>query len=356
MWLFTNGTFRCDAPADFATPLADRTALGGSVVQLDPGALGCPVPVFNWRFNGQLLAAETNATLVLSNVTASNAGLYEVTASNRWRMATSAANLVIRTKPDVRVTEVMPNPAASPGVPTADWWELTSFASQPVDLTGWRFNDSLGGLIDAYVFTSGPTIAPGESIVFIEALTLEEFHAWWGDTNLPPGLQIITYSGNGLSFSDTGDTLLLWDNTSTDPEDTVYRADFGVADRGVSFNYDPIIEQFGFKSELGSNGVIRAAAAPDIGSPGRIMAPDPGTNAPPVRPVMSASLAMGQLRIDFEVLRGGHYSLEVSDDLWGGVWSPTGLYIEAMDDTLATFTIDAVATRRFFRLRVTSTQ
>ena len=244
----------------------------------------------------------------------------------------------------LRITEVMPSAAASPGVPTADWWELTSFYSQPVDLSGWRFNDSGGGLTDPYVFTNGPVINPGESIVFVEDLTPEEFRAWWGDTNLPSGLQIVTYSGSGLSFRTNGDTLSLWDKDSN----LVTREDFGAAERGVTFNYDPVSGQFGAKSKLGTNGVIRAAAADDIGSPGRITA---GTNQPTTG--LLVRLTPDAIEIEFDAVAGYRYTLEESDDLGGGIWTPTDDSFLATSNVRTSFKEPRDAAVRFYRLRIT---
>jgi hypothetical protein len=287
----------------------------------------------------------------LSNLAAANSGYYEITASNRFGMAVSAANLTVRMRFDLRITEVMPGPALSPGLPTADWWELTSFESQPVDMSGWRFNDRVGGLLDPYTFMSGPIINPGESVVFVEALTAEDFRAWWGENNLPSDLQIITYTGGGLSFRITGDTLFLWDNASTDLADTVAQVDFGAADLGVTFNYDPVSEHFGVKTELGVNGAVRAAAAPDIGSPGRIAAPDTGTNQPFVS--LLVRLSPDAIQIEFDAVAGYQFSLEESDDLGGGNWTFTGDSIQATNDIRARFEKLRAGSFRFYRLRAT---
>jgi hypothetical protein len=354
LWLFTNGNFRCESPPGFSTPLVDRPALVGGVVVFDPRVMGCPQPVFTWSLNSFVLAGQTNSTLVLSDVTAADAGLYDVTASNIFGIATSAAFLSVRGKPDVRITEVMPSPAISPGVPTADWWELTSFEAFPVDLSEWRFNDSVGGLTDPYVFGAGPIIAPGESIVFLEGLTPADFRTWWGDSNLPPALQIVTYSGSGLSFRITGDTLFLWDNVGTDPSDTVGRADFGAADAGVTFNYDPATQQFEARSVLGVNGVIAAATAPDIGSPGRIVAPGGATPQPtPVPPPklrMLGGTAPDSIRIEFEAVAGHRYSLEITDSLAGGIWLRTGDTFQSTTNVTSFFERDRTGSSRFYRL------
>ncbi|HKX60465.1 MAG TPA: lamin tail domain-containing protein [Verrucomicrobiae bacterium] len=257
-------------------------------------------------------------------------------------------NLTIRTKRDLRITEVMPGAAVSPGVPTSDWWELTSFEAQPVDLTGWRFNDSVGELTDPYTFSNGPIIAPGESIIFTEELTADEFRFWWGPENLPPGLRIFPYSGAGLSFRLAGDTLSLWDDTSTVAADTVSRAEFGAAELGVTFNYDPITQQFGARSVLGVNGVIRAASASDIGSPGRIVAPPP---TPRLNVVPGTTPQ--HIRIEFDATAGFVYSLEASENLEGGSWSPTGDVVTAPASMVLSFEKETTGVAQFYRVRAT---
>jgi len=178
LWLFTSPNFVCTRPPVFTQGLADLTVLLGAAIQLETEVDACPLPTFRWRFNGRLLPGQTNASLSLPNVTPANVGLYEVTASNAIGVATSTPNVFVRTKSDLHITEVMPSEALDATATTADWWELTNFEPQPVDLAGWRFNDSSGDLFDPYDFPSGLVIAPGETIVFVEGLTATEFRAW----------------------------------------------------------------------------------------------------------------------------------------------------------------------------------
>jgi len=355
LWLFTNANFVCTTPPNFILTPADRTVQLGSNIELEAEAEGCPNPAYQWSFNGTALAGETNSSLVLPGITLADAGTYQLMASNAFGVITTSATVSVRSKPDLRITEVMPSEALDATVTTADWWELTSFESQPVELSGWRFNDSIGGLADPYTFVSGPTIAPGETIVFIENLTAGEFQSWWGTANLPAGLQVITYSGSGLSFRITGDTLSLWDNLSTDPNDTVARADFGAADTGVTFNYDPVTQVFGGKSQFGSNGVIRAASSSDIGSPGRLVAPPPNppdTNGPIVSPFVQGVLAGDKIQIEFDAAAGRLYSLESSEDLGGTNWLPTGDLFQAATNSRAFFERERTASHQFYRVRV----
>lgn len=272
LFFFNYSAFQCREPARLRAPLTDVAVSAGTPVRFETSATGCPAPRFSWRFNGQLINGATNSFLNLPSVSAADAGVYQVIASNQYGSDTNSAVLHVRTKPDVRITEVLSNRATNNTVQTEDWWEMRNFDSVPIDLSGWRFNDKSGGLSDPFVIAPGLVIAPGETIVFVEELSAEEFHSWWGSSNLPANLRIVTYFGGQLSFSAAGDSLLLWDNLSTDPNDTVARADFGAADSGVSFIYDPTSDRFGAKSQLGVHGAVQAANSSDIGSPGRIAA------------------------------------------------------------------------------------
>jgi len=333
----------CPASPQFTMLLSNQTVFAGGAVQFHAYAAGYPDPTYTWRFNGQVIGGENGPSLLLPVVTPGAAGQYEVTASNANGSVMNAATLTVRPKPDLRITEVMPVAAASPGVPTADWWELTSFEAQPVNLNGWRINDSSGGLTDPFTIAGPLTIAPGESIIFAVALTAAEFTNWWGATNLPASLQIIDYSGDGLALGAGGDGLRLWDNFTADTNDTVASVDFGAATTGVTFNYDPTTQQFRGLSQLGMNGTFQAAAAPDIGSPGRIM-------ALPSSPLLQAVRNGDQLRIGFDAEAGRRYTLEAREDFTTEVWAATGDSLQPTTTGRVFFEREVTAGAQFFRV------
>jgi len=335
----------CPAAPQFSLSPSNQSVFAGGVVQFRAAAAGFPDPTYAWRFNGQLLVGETNPDLVLSNVTTTAAGSYQVIASNPNGAVSNTVTLAVRAKPDLRITEVLSSAAASPGVPTGDWWELTSFESQPVDLSGWRFNDNVGGLADPFVINVPLMIGPGESVVFVEVLTPAQFQNWWGTNNLPANLQIITYPTTGLGFGAGGDGVRLWDDSTADPVDTVASVDFGAATAGATFNCDPATQQFGALSQLGVNGVIRAAAATDIGSPGRIM-------APAISPMLGVTTVGDAIRIEFDVTSGHLYVLEARDDFTIGVWTATGDTVQATNNTRVFFEKVRTGDARFFRVTV----
>ena len=336
----------CPAAPRFTLPLSNQSAFAGGPASFQAVAVGYPQPTYQWRFQGQLISGQAGSSLALFNVTAAQAGEYEVIASNPSGTATSTATLTVRAKPDLRITEVQSSTAPSTGVPAADWWELTSFESQPVSLAGWRFNDNGGGLTDPFVFGAGLIIHPGESIVFAENLTPAEFRNWWGSGNVPATVQVINYNTSGLSFGASGDGVRLWNETTTSAADPVASVDFGAAENGVTFNYDPVTGQFGAKSQLGVNGVIRAAlSSNDIGSPGRIL-------GPAASPLLHISLVNDMIRIAFDTSVGRRYSLEVRSDWANGTWTPTGDTFQAPNNGVSYFERTILADQRFYRVLV----
>ena len=200
---------QCPRAPRFTLPLADRSGFIGGSVTFNPIVVGYPLTNFQWFFNGTPLNGETGPSLTISPVTTSSGGQYQLTVSNASGSATSSTMLSVRPRPDLRITEVQSSTAPSPSVPTADWWELTSFESEPVNLGGWRFNDNGGGLADPFNIPPGLTIGPGETVVFVEDLSPAQFRNWWGAANLPAGLQIVRYGGSGLSLGAGGDGIRL---------------------------------------------------------------------------------------------------------------------------------------------------
>jgi hypothetical protein len=252
--------------------LEDATVFIGGTAEFSVEASGVPPLAYAWLFNGRLLRGETNESLVITNATLADAGLYEVIVSNAYGSARSSATLtVLERRFDLRITEVMSDPSAG-AFAKADWWELTSFENETIDISGWSFLDNSDNLTNRFRIPDGTIIRPGESILFVEDLSPAQFLAWWGANNIPPGAQIITYSGFG--FSNLGDELRLWSSESDDPGAVYASVTFGPADNGVSFGYNPETAIFGEPSVAGQNGAFRSVDRADVASPGRIRNPD----------------------------------------------------------------------------------
>jgi len=336
----------CPQLPRFTLLLADRTNFAGGTVHFKSQAVGFPSPTYRWFFNDRLIPGQTGNDLLLSPLNLTNSGRYKITASNSLGVASSLAFLDVSSKPHLLITEVQSSTAPSPKVPTADWWELTSFQSESVSLAGWRFNDNAGGLTNAYVFPANIEIKGGESIIFVESLTPDAFRLWWGAENLPATLQIITYSSSGLSFGASGDGVRLWDNLATSPNALVASVDFGQAENGVTFTYDAVSGLFGEKSVPGINGAFRAASSTnDVGSPGRI-------GATLVAPQLTILRSGQKIRVQFEAVIGKRYRLESRNDLRTGAWETVEETTPATQNAALFFEFLPGAPLRFHRMAV----
>lgn len=78
------------APTIDASPVSQSATIGTSV-RLTVQANGSPAPNLQWYKDGVAISGATNSTLVLSNVAASDAGNFTVTAGNSLGTVTSAA-------------------------------------------------------------------------------------------------------------------------------------------------------------------------------------------------------------------------------------------------------------------------
>lgn len=102
-----------------------------------------------------------------------------------------------------------------------DWFELTNTGTQPVDLTGWSADDSHEAA-GKYPLNGVSAIAPGESVVFVQADTAagagltpaQTVAAFRTDWSLGPNVQVGYYSDeDGLSQS--GDEVNVYDGGRT---------------------------------------------------------------------------------------------------------------------------------------------
>ncbi len=171
------------------------------------------------------------------------------------------------------ITEVMSSASTNLGpalvTQNSDFWELTNFGTNPIPLTGYRFDDSDNVLTNADSTPfAGLSIAPNESILFVQNdvnQTAAQVRAWWG-TNLSTNVHIVFYTGNGLGAN--GDGIRLWNPTTTNVNDVVDSVDFGAARNGFTFIYNPVTGIFGDFSTNGTGRAFQAVTADDVGSPG----------------------------------------------------------------------------------------
>jgi len=244
-------------------------------------------------------------------------------------------------------------PSGSGETGHADWWELTSFDSRSYDMRGWRWDDSSHSLApnNAYVFTNDIIIHPGESIVFVENISADQFRTWWG-TNLPPALQIVTYSGGGLGLSQTADEVNVW-NALTLPGNELFERIAGVSFAqsylGSTLIYDPenppvagVMGVFSTNSVLGeaANGVFVAAVGGSHGSPGYVVAP--------VYPTTAITNNNTGIAVNFSTIPTRSYTVEYKTNLTSASW--TTLTSLTAETTNSVVTDPLVGPQKFYRV------
>jgi uncharacterized protein YjiK len=131
------------------------------------------------------------------------------------------------------VTEVDPTGSGN-STYAADWFELTNIGTTAADLTGFKMDDDTGGAGAAVPMVGITSIAPGESVVFVEgtADTAAALKATWFGAHPPAGVRVGSYTGSGVGLGAGGDQVNVYDTGG----DTVTGVAFGAATAGVTFD------------------------------------------------------------------------------------------------------------------------
>lgn len=351
-------------PPRFVQSPTDLWVFPDQVATFRSVATGLPQPAYQWRKNGITIAGATERNLTIPIPHDLGTNVYSLVASNSLGAATNEAKLLVFERPDLRITELMAMEKDWAGSDHEDWWELTNFGTNPVDLFGYRFDDFTQTIITepplptlqyAWTNKSNVIVSPDESIIFVENMSAEEFRRWWGPDNVPPSLQIITYTGGGLSFNDAaGDGLGLWNIGATRDDDFVHpwfaSASYSELDLpdalGVSFTIDPDVPddfccyQF---SQAGVNGAFVAAEGGDIGSPGYIRTPtDP-------RIILFKREPAGW-RLAWRSVLTGTYHVQWRGSLTTGNWTDLATLPAAGSTTSYLDTTAPLGAQRFYRV------
>lgn len=194
---------------------------------------------------------------------------------------------------NVFITEVAPWSSSNSPV-AADWFELTNVGTNPVDITGWKFDDSSNSFASAVILSGITSIGAGESVIFIEGATVNsQFRPTWFGANPPTNLQIGNYTGSGVALSTSGDAVNIYNSSGSLQANVVFGASpsgpFATFDNSALLNSATI----SLLSAVGVNGAFIAVnSSSEIGSPGRINAPTtPAAAAPGPLPLLGASAA-----------------------------------------------------------------
>ena len=96
-----------------------QTVQAGGTVTFTVTASIYPPPTYQWLFNGNSIASQTDMNLFLNNVQFTNAGGYSVVVTNSYGSVTSAvAQLTVFTNLVVAQTDEVPPPPGNPTIPT----------------------------------------------------------------------------------------------------------------------------------------------------------------------------------------------------------------------------------------------
>lgn len=159
---------------------------------------------------------------------------------NRFLLLTAAALLTgtaaTQAAVILRITEVM-----SSG-DTADWFELTNYGDTAANITGYQMDDNSFSVSLSVPLSGVTSIAPGQSVVFIEGTTTDPnvnvaaFKTAW---NLGTGIQVGGYAGSGVSLGGGGDGVTVFTGAAgtelTGPFAGLIRVTFGAGTGGTSF-------------------------------------------------------------------------------------------------------------------------
>jgi len=263
------------------TPALDGfDAYLGQTVNFSVAATAYPAPAYYWFKDNSPIAGQTSSQYALSLGNTNQSGTYSVTVSNSVGSTNVSFVVNVTPVPNLVVTEVMSDESTnnSNGDTSGhgDWFELSNFGDFPVNLFGYRVDDSHDTFADATTITNHAAIHPGESVVFVQDMTPDQFRTWWGP-NLQPSVQIIDYHGSGLSAS--GDAINVWNAVAAVDDEvaaaTFYSATNGISG-GVSFGFDPTqLNPGGFDGQTystnGINGAFIATVGGDVGSPGTVV-------------------------------------------------------------------------------------
>ncbi len=174
--------------------------------------------------------------------------------------------------PVLIVTEVAPWSSSNSPV-GADWFEVTNISEKPVDITGWRVDDNSNAFANSHALIGITTIAPGESVIFIEDAAppakANAFRTNWFGANPPAGLQIGSYTGSGIGLGTGGDAVNLFTAAGL----LHSRVAFGASPSGPYATFDNTLAlndvTLTALNRTGVNGAFIPANSPqEIGSPG----------------------------------------------------------------------------------------
>jgi hypothetical protein len=180
------------------------------------------------------------------------------------------------------ISEIHPSgsAAASNNLYTADFFELTNTGLAPVSIAGWRMDDDSNSPTSSVALRGVTSIAPGQSIVFLEgdatgstdAALQTSFISSWFNGSAPAGFTMGFYGGSGVGLGQTSDAVNIFDGNLV-TSNKIVGVTFGATTAKVTF--DNAAGLSGAVSTLSQPGVNGAFVSPrgETGSPGLVPEP-----------------------------------------------------------------------------------
>jgi hypothetical protein len=144
-----------------------------------------------------------------------------------------------------------------------------------VDITGWMMDDNSNAFGSAVPLNGIASIAPGQSVVFIDGTTpinITAFISAWFGSSPPSDLTIGTYGGSGVGLSTSGDAVNLFDASGN----RITGISFGTAMANATFDNTAglgsttlPVPAVSTTSAAGVNGALLSFDGAEVGSPGR---------------------------------------------------------------------------------------
>lgn len=208
-------------PPALLTNLTDQTATNGDIVTWMVAAQGTAPLSYQWYFNSTILSLETNATLILSNVVAAQAGIYQAAVVNAYGSVTSSpANLTIVVIPHIRCSPDISVSLGSPWDFIPPTYNDTNLVLQLLDTTtntlcGAGFSATRRWLVsdtNGYQVTCSQTVNVLDATVPIMSCPSDKTVAYGADWSFdlpaardPRAIEALVYSDGTNNLNQTFD-------------------------------------------------------------------------------------------------------------------------------------------------------
>lgn len=186
-------------------------------------------------------------------------------------------DVAVETGPALVITEVSPWSSGNNNSPIGeDWFELTNTTNATVDITGWSFDDDSADFSAADPLLGITSIAPGESVIFLNTTDIEGVRqafidTWFGGV-APVGLRFGGYDGAGLGGG--GDAIYLFDADGTIQTSLIFGpapgdSPFATFDNSALIS-GTITNTLSVDGTAGAFSVVNGFGNTEIGSPGTL--------------------------------------------------------------------------------------